>query len=346
MNTVIPAKAGIQNTNTIGSQVIRQIILPEIEKEINEGKNFATLRQIFYAQVLAVWFKRNLKQALLNQVYANKGTVKGIERPFSTVIPAKAGIQPMDDNEAIYRQYLRAYKKGVFNFIKEDIDPVTQETLPRKYFSGGWDGKDMAQAIVPVKFSTGDAGDFAQKASNYVNFAVVAETDEAQAAALDRNVNGALGIEEFKKSVISKSVEILDDGVVFSVNSFEFTPILLSDLIGIHDLRVAEYHPPSIFYNRFLKGNEKMVSGHNYIISVGEVRYQPQGISLPIRELQKGQFWVNEKRNITYAKDGGRIIITTDQTATPTRIESIHASDAAMTNKVLKRLALFFWKIA
>ena len=37
----------------------------------------------------------------------------------------------------IYQQYLRAYKKGVFNFIKEDVDSYSNETIPRKYFSGG-----------------------------------------------------------------------------------------------------------------------------------------------------------------------------------------------------------------
>ncbi len=129
------------DVNALGSQIIRQIILPEIEKEINEGKNFATLRQIFYAQALAVWFKRNLKQALLNRVYANKGTVKGIDQNDAAT------------NEAIYHQYLRAYKKGVFNYIKEDIDPVTQETLPRKYFSGGYFGNAAKLAFEPRNLS-------------------------------------------------------------------------------------------------------------------------------------------------------------------------------------------------
>ena len=32
---------------------------------------------------------------------------------------------------------MKAYKKGVFNFIKEDVDKYTNETIPRKYFSGG-----------------------------------------------------------------------------------------------------------------------------------------------------------------------------------------------------------------
>ncbi len=125
-------------THNVASNIVRAIILPEIEKEINDGKNFATLRQIFYAQALAVWFKRNLKQALLNQVYADKGTVKGIDQND----PAT--------NEAIYHQYLKAYKKGVFNFIHEDMDPVTQETLPRKYFSGGYNEADMALVTEPM----------------------------------------------------------------------------------------------------------------------------------------------------------------------------------------------------
>ena len=38
--------------------------------------------------------------------------------------------------EQIYEQYLRAYKKGVFNFIKEDVN-TSGAAIPRKYFSGG-----------------------------------------------------------------------------------------------------------------------------------------------------------------------------------------------------------------
>src|SRR5262249_169082 len=107
IGAVIPAKAGIQ-LHSFSSQIIRQLILPEIEKEVNDGKNFAALRQIFYAQVLAVWFKRNLKEALLTRAYANKSMVKGIDQNAAAT------------NEAIYHRYLQAYKKGVFNFIGEE----------------------------------------------------------------------------------------------------------------------------------------------------------------------------------------------------------------------------------
>lgn len=117
-------------SHTLASQIVKQIILPELEKEVNTGKNFANLRQIFNSIILASWYKNNLKKSLLNQVYANQSKVKGIERP--DVFQSHAH----NEVEVIYQQYLMAYKKGVFNFIKDDID-AQGNSIPRKYFSGG-----------------------------------------------------------------------------------------------------------------------------------------------------------------------------------------------------------------
>jgi len=124
-SSVIASEAKQSQVNNLGSQIIRQIILPAIEKEVNAGKNFAQLRQIYNSMILAVWFKKNLKQALLNQVYTDKSKVNGVK----VVDPAI--------KEKIYQQYLQAYKKGVFNYIKEEVNQTNQQTIPRKYFSGG-----------------------------------------------------------------------------------------------------------------------------------------------------------------------------------------------------------------
>ncbi|MBF0570546.1 MAG: hypothetical protein HQL12_01620 [Candidatus Omnitrophica bacterium] len=113
-----------ERINSLGSQVIREVVLPELEREVNEGKNFAPLRQVFSGMILAAWYKRALRESLLARIYANKAKVKGVD-------------QDPKNNEAIYQQYLQAFKKGVFNFIKEDADKYTNETMPRKYFSGG-----------------------------------------------------------------------------------------------------------------------------------------------------------------------------------------------------------------
>ncbi|MBF0595561.1 MAG: hypothetical protein HQL22_11435 [Candidatus Omnitrophica bacterium] len=105
--------------------IIRQVILPALEKEVNEGRNFAQLRQIFGGMVLATWYKRALKESLLGRIYADRSRVKGVDQEDPTV------------NQQIYDRYVEAFKTGVYNYIKEEYDTASQTTIPRKYFSGG-----------------------------------------------------------------------------------------------------------------------------------------------------------------------------------------------------------------
>ena len=115
----------LDNAQELTKQIIREVVIPEIEKEVNEGQNFAMLRQMFYSMILASWYKLALKDALLNQVYSNQAKTSGVLSDDPAV------------KDKIYTQYLEAYKKGVFNYIKEDMDAVSQQPVPRKYFSGG-----------------------------------------------------------------------------------------------------------------------------------------------------------------------------------------------------------------
>jgi len=116
-----------KETNQLGSQVVREIIIPQLTKEVNKNKNFSQLRQIYNSLILATWYKKKIKDSILEQVYADKNKVAGVN------------IDDPVEKEKIYQRYLQAFKKGVYNYIKEDIDPLTQETIPRKYFSGGVD---------------------------------------------------------------------------------------------------------------------------------------------------------------------------------------------------------------
>ncbi|MBI3617565.1 MAG: hypothetical protein HY210_05040, partial [Candidatus Omnitrophica bacterium] len=88
------------------TQIIKEVIIPEIEKEINEGKNFANLRQIYNALILATWYKQRLKDSLLGKVYVDQNKTKGIDT------------QDKEINQKIYDQYIASFKKGVYNFIK------------------------------------------------------------------------------------------------------------------------------------------------------------------------------------------------------------------------------------
>jgi len=119
-------KPKIQDSSLeLQSSIIKEIIIPEIEREVNQGEHFAPLRQIYHSLILAKWYKETVKNSLLSQVYADKNLIAGVES------------DDPDIKDKVYAQYMEAYKKGVFNYIKEDYDRLSDEVIPRKYFSGG-----------------------------------------------------------------------------------------------------------------------------------------------------------------------------------------------------------------
>ncbi len=118
-----------KEVNDLSGSIVKDLIVPAIEKEVNEGENFANLRQIYHSLILAAWYKRTLKESLLGQQYVDQNKVKGID------------LEDKEIKQKIYEQYLKVFKKGVYNYIREDYDPYTQESIPRKYFSGGIEWK-------------------------------------------------------------------------------------------------------------------------------------------------------------------------------------------------------------
>jgi hypothetical protein len=114
-----------KETNQIGSQIVREIVIPELTKEINENQNFTQLRQVYSSLILATWYKQKIKDSVLSQVYADKAKTAGVN------------IDDPKEKEKIYKQYVQAFKKGVYNYIKDESDPISQKRIPRKYFSGG-----------------------------------------------------------------------------------------------------------------------------------------------------------------------------------------------------------------
>jgi len=136
----------------VSSEVVREILIPEIEREVNEGKIFSGLRQIYHSMLLASWYKETLKTSLLGSVYADQNKIEGIE------------LKERNVKEKIYDQYVEAFKKGVFDLIKNDQDPLTKELIPRKYFSGGLQLKSKTD---PALVSSGDIAANAQLAAMF-----------------------------------------------------------------------------------------------------------------------------------------------------------------------------------
>jgi len=164
-------------TNDIGAQIVREIVIPELTKEVNEGKNFANLRQITNSLILAAWFKRTLKASILSKLYVDQKKMAGVDIKDKTM------------TERIFQQYLQAYKKGAYNYIKEEEDPATHTIIPRKYFSGGF---------------LGQIGDFTTQ--NFVNAAQVSgENDKAVTVELDNAMTTVPNVHDVTKEAMGES---------------------------------------------------------------------------------------------------------------------------------------------
>jgi len=135
--------------NDVSSEIMREVIIPAIEKEVNEGKNFANLKQIFNSMILATWYKQNLKESLLATVYINQNKIDGIQ------------VKEKKIKEKIYQKYIEAFQRGAYNYIKDDYDHVTKKVIPRQYFSGGILGiknkvGQLKRAAVQTEILNGD----------------------------------------------------------------------------------------------------------------------------------------------------------------------------------------------
>ncbi len=126
---IIEFDQSMSSNNKIAAHVFKQKILPLIEANVNKGGNFAVLRQIFGSLVLAAWYKEALKRSIVTELYVDKG------------MTARMANSSEITSEVIYQQYLKAYRVGVFNYIREEVIGAGEDDiLPRKYFSGGFTG--------------------------------------------------------------------------------------------------------------------------------------------------------------------------------------------------------------
>ena len=191
--------------------IIKEIIIPEIEKEVNEGATFAPLRQIYNSMILATWYKKNLKESLLGQVYVDQNKVAGIDT-------VEAGTK-----DEIYNQYLKAFKVGVYNYIKEDVDPSTQEVIPRKYFAGGITAIDPDNISSPAVNDPGAVARAASRLRDDDTFEVELVGDQGQKLAATV-VSPSVAVTPQKdesSSPISESIS-LDSVIKILPNTFEF----------------------------------------------------------------------------------------------------------------------------
>ena len=114
----------LKTLNEYSSQLIRELIIPKLTKEINTSKRYASLRQVYYSLILAQWFK--------SRFYGKGGL-------YSWLIDKKNlnGITSKENwsKSTYFKAYQQSFKDGEYN-IKTPISTPFGQTI-RSYFSGG-----------------------------------------------------------------------------------------------------------------------------------------------------------------------------------------------------------------
>jgi transketolase len=159
-----------RESNKLGAEIIREVVIPILEKEVNEGKNFAQLRQVYHSLILAIWFKDKIKESIFGKAYIDQDKVAGVD------------VEDKAAKEKIWGQYVEAFKKGAYNYIKEEVDPVTQQIIPKKYFSGGA-GMNRTRAVLSKVHDRGLLPEGVSESAMVINTQLDSlMTDQAQAS--------------------------------------------------------------------------------------------------------------------------------------------------------------------
>ncbi|MBP6919893.1 MAG: hypothetical protein KBC23_02765 [Candidatus Omnitrophica bacterium] len=111
--------------------LMRDMIIPELNKRVNESRSYSDLRQVYNALILARAYKQ--KAVLNGDTWLNGLDAKAVLADVEKSIPL--------DKDKIYADYLRSLRQGEYNF-KEDVSGrlnFYMEVITRQYMSGGID---------------------------------------------------------------------------------------------------------------------------------------------------------------------------------------------------------------
>ena len=110
--------------NEYSSELIRELIIPKLTKEVNSSKRYAPLRQVYYSLILSRWFKLRFTGKI--GTYASLINSRDLTNLLSKESWSKT---------SYFKEYQKSFSAGEYN-TQEQVYTPTGQTI-RSYFSGG-----------------------------------------------------------------------------------------------------------------------------------------------------------------------------------------------------------------
>ncbi len=135
----------LRELNAYAAQLMRELILPELTRKVNTEHSYAPLRQVYYALILAQWFKQRFH---------------GSGDRYSSLIDRKelSGLRAQQawSKEVYFKQYQESFKKGEYSYRAPA--ETSRGPVIRTYFSGGVGldiGAGLSQALTAASREPG-----------------------------------------------------------------------------------------------------------------------------------------------------------------------------------------------
>lgn len=114
----------MKELNSYSTQLIREMILPKLTKDVNTAKRYAALRQVFFSLVMARWFKERFRG-------------KSGEYPQTIDSNNLEGLTSKEpwSKSFYFNEYKKSFENGEYN-LKEQIPTISGQVI-RSYVSGG-----------------------------------------------------------------------------------------------------------------------------------------------------------------------------------------------------------------
>ncbi|MFA5100388.1 MAG: hypothetical protein WC547_05860, partial [Candidatus Omnitrophota bacterium] len=123
--------------NEYSSQLIRDLIIPELTREVNSSKRYAELRQVYYSLILAQWFKNKFPGGKIDS------------KDLTGLMSGKAW-----SKDTYYQAYRRSFTEGEYN--KQERNKGANGVAIRQYFSGGEEFSNIVDNISVIPGGPGD----------------------------------------------------------------------------------------------------------------------------------------------------------------------------------------------
>jgi hypothetical protein len=140
--------------NKYSTELIKELIIPKLTKEINSSKRYASLRQVYYSLIMAQWFKaRYHSQSTDSSLRVSAQHERSnLDSSVVNLIDSKNLTNLTSKTTWSKNTYFQAYKKsfaqGEYN-LKEQVYGATGQTM-RSYVSGGMT-LDASSAIIQAE---------------------------------------------------------------------------------------------------------------------------------------------------------------------------------------------------